>query len=660
MKAAVALRTLIVSGFPPALSLAAALLAGAGSASAAAQVDGDVHRALTESPTGNLYVVVMLRPVAGDMLAVEREVPRRQARVLGAIPASDFTPVYRYRTFAAMTGVVTAAGLGRLAANPEVERVLLDEAGQGGLDSSVPYIGANTTFSAGVTGDNVTVAVLDSGIDTDHVNLMDNVAPGAWHFLGGGADVGPGAEDDNGHGSNVSGIITSFGAGGNRGVAPDADILAIKVLDSFNSGFLSDWAAGVDHVVANRLSYPNLIAINMSLVSFAAYTACPCDASQPALQAAINAAKSVGIATFVSSGNVGLTTAMPSPACNSASIPVAAVYDQSLGREPDAGTYSGAFGSGFGNCFDANAVPGLVTCFSCRNACNEIAAPGRSITAPYWTGGNATYTGTSQAAPHAAAVAALVRETRLDYGLPAHTPDELLALLKGTGITATDLLAVQPIPKIVNALFAVDGAVPPLVTTVHPNGAEQLLLGSPDTLRWNASDNIGVNRVDLAYSTTGPAGAFTTIATNLANTGSHAWTVTGPVSADCWLRVIGRDAASNATTDFSDAAFSIVDPVAVGEDGPTAALAFARVAPNPSTGPTLIEYVVPRAAEVSLRVLDVQGRVVARLASGAHPAGRHAARWSGIGAHGPAMAGLYFLELRSRGEVRSRRLVLAM
>ena len=557
---AAASRHSLAPSFSLALLLAFTFAGGLPAPAGAAFVEPAVRAALAASPTGNLHVIVMLSPVPGDLLAVEEEVPRRQSRVLASVESSEFMPVYRYRTFAGMTGIVTALGVDQLAASPEVESIMLDGMGEGALNTSVPYIGANTTYNLGITGNGVTVAVLDSGIDTDHPDLADDVAPGAWHFLGGGTDVGPGAEDDNSHGSNVSGIITSRGIVSSRGVAPDTDILAIKVLDASNLGHLSDWAAGVDHVVANRASYSNLVAINMSLVTFSTYPDCPCDALFPALQAAINAAKNAGITTFVSSGNRGTPTAMAAPACNSAAVPVAAVYDGNLGREPDAGSYSQLFGGSFGNCFDASATPGLVTCFSCRSTCNELAAPGRRVFAPIMGGSFAEYTGTSMAAPHAAGVAALIRETRLDYGLPAYGPDPLVALMKATGSNASDPSSTQPLPRIVNALLAVNFAVPPMVSAVFPNGGESLLMGSSVTLRWNASDNIGVSTVDLQFSTTGPAGPFTSIATGVPNTGSRLWAVGGPPSTNCWLRVTARDASANAASDLSNAAFTIEDP----------------------------------------------------------------------------------------------------
>ena len=147
-------------------------------------------------------------------------------------------------------------------------------------------------------------------------------------------------EDDDGHGTNVSGIITSNGTVSFVGVAPDADILAIKVLDSTGSGWLSDWIAGVNYVVSNAGNYTNLCAMNMSLGSTTLYSQCPCDnanATNIALKNALNSAISAGIASFASSGNGASTTSMGSPACITGATAVAAVYEASLGRDQRSG-----------------------------------------------------------------------------------------------------------------------------------------------------------------------------------------------------------------------------------------------------------------------------------------------------------------------------------
>lgn len=81
------------------------------------------------------------------------------------------------------------------------------------------------------------------------------------------------------------------------------------------------------------------------------------------------------------------------------------------------------------------------------------------------------------------------------------------------------------------------------------------------------------------------------------------------------------------------------------EPAPVATLALAPVAPNPTRGEARIAFALPAASSVRLRVLDLQGRVVATLLDGALPAGRHEARWDGA-----ARSGLYFVRLEACGQ----------
>jgi len=208
----------------------------------------------------------------------------------------------------------------------------------------------------------------------------------------------------------------------------------------------------VDYVVTQASSLSHLCAINMSLGSFTLYSNCPCDAANAfnlALGMAIQAAEDAGIVTFCSSGNNGSTTSMSAPACLAPAHAVAAVYDQDLGREPNLGTYADILGPSFGACYDATTGPDVLACFSNRSACNELAGPGRSITAPFAGGGMATYTGTSQAAPHVTGVAALMRDKGRFAILE---PDQIVSIMKSSGVV---IGGTPPIVR-VNARAAVD------------------------------------------------------------------------------------------------------------------------------------------------------------------------------------------------------------
>jgi hypothetical protein len=102
---------------------------------------------------------------------------------------------------------------------------------------------------------------------------------------------------------------------------------------------------------------------------------------------------------------------------------------------------------------------------------------------------------------------------------------------------------------------------PPPVDLAHvvaPNGGEAATVGSTLDLRWTASASVTTVRVEL--SRTGANGPWETLFSATPNDGHEAWTVTGPPSATCWLRVC--DSIDGAPSDLSDAAFALVSPPA--------------------------------------------------------------------------------------------------
>ena len=102
---------------------------------------------------------------------------------------------------------------------------------------------------------------------------------------------------------------------------------------------------------------------------------------------------------------------------------------------------------------------------------------------------------------------------------------------------------------------------PPTVTVVRPNAADETLFTTtPFTIRWNAADNIAVERMDVFVSTNGGK-AYTPVAgcTGLPGTARDCmWATPGPVTTRGRIRVVATDAAGNSAADASDANFSIV------------------------------------------------------------------------------------------------------
>ena len=208
--------------------------------------------------------------------------------------------------------------------------------------------------------------------------------------------------------------------------------------------------------------------------------------------------------------------------------------------------------------------------------------------------------------------------------------------------------------KTVTATFA-DASVP-VVTVTAPNGGESVTEGAILPITWIATDNVAVTAIDLLLSRTGPAGTFDTLAAGIANSGTYAWTVTIPGTADAWLKVIAHDGAGNTANDMSNAAFTIVATTAV-EDGPVTLFALSAVVPNPTHGGGRMTISLAREARVHVSLLDVQGREVLVLADGEYGAGRHPVLF---GARTPIGAGLYFVRMRvANGPTFTRRLAVA-
>jgi subtilisin family serine protease len=248
--------------------------------------------------------------------------------------------------------------------------------------------------------------------------------------------------------------------------------------------------------------------------------------------------------------------------------------------------------------------------------------------------------GTSMAAPHVTGAVALLMQA---YGAltPAQARDYLTAHAATDGFTGPVWDRFWGFGKL-----KLGDLTAPAAQVLAPNGGESVAIGASTNLTWSASDPyLGVTAVDLELSRDG--GPWEPIATGIANTGSHAWTVTGPATAAARLKVTARDAAGNSGRDSSDATFAITGSV----DVPSASLVrdfeLAILSGNPAPGGADIAFGLPRATHVAVEVFDLGGRVVATLARGDLAAGRHTVRWD-AGASA-ASSGVYFVRMSAPG-----------
>ncbi|MEU5948805.1 S8 family serine peptidase [Micromonospora sp. NPDC047465] len=272
----------------------------------------------------------------------------------------------------------------------EVSRVWLDGRTRVTLDHSVPQIGAPTAWQSGSTGKGVTVAMLDSGYDSDHPMLAGRVAM-AQDFTGVGS-----AEDDHGHGTHVLSTIGGTTDGTLRGVAPDARLVVGKICTAGGSCPDSATLAGMEWAVTTA----GAKVVNMSIGG-------PDEPGGNPLEQAINELSAQTGALFVvaagNSGENGVST-VESPGTADAALSVGAV-DRS-----DKLAYFSSRGSRIG---DHAVKP-------------EITAPGVGIVAARLGGGSVAMSGTSMATPHVAGAAALLAQR-----FPTWTGAQLKAALLG-------------------------------------------------------------------------------------------------------------------------------------------------------------------------------------------------------------------------------------
>jgi hypothetical protein len=413
------------------------------------------------APDDMVAVIINFRepvPIQGD-IAARRAAYEKLADELLKRHAEGLTVSRRFRHVPAMAARISKAALERLMQDPNISYIQVDGTGSGGLKEAVPAIGADLVKSMyNLTGKGVRVAILDTGAVTAHPDLKDSIV--AQHCFTQGdcppnrAREGTSAEDDHGHGSNVAGIITSNGVVSSPGFAPGADIVVVKVDDQNDSGQISDWVSGLDWVFDN-LSTLNVKVINLSICSTALYTdAAQCDTQEPALARAVKNLVDAGVTIFSAAGNLGKTTTLSAPACNTGVIAVAATYDSNVGMQPsDAPTFAIKFGGGgVANCGDAMTAFDQITCFSNTPERVDLVTTGAPMTSDGLRNGTSTFWGTSQASPSAAGVAALMLECN-----PKLTPAQIKAAMVETGVMRVDAKDGHMFPSL-RALDAVRAA----------------------------------------------------------------------------------------------------------------------------------------------------------------------------------------------------------
>ncbi|MEH2144939.1 S8 family peptidase [Nostoc sp.] len=294
-----------------------------------------------------------------------------------AFNTANYNSTNGYGLINAAAAVAKAAGQNTFADVPDL----------GGNNWGADLIKAPEAWAHGYTGKGVVVAVVDTGVDYNHEDLKNNIWTNTKEIAGNGidddgngyvddnygwnfADQNNNTLDNNGHGTHVSGTIAGENNNyGVTGIAYDAKIMPVKVLDESGSGSFNSISKGIRYAVDNGAN-----VINLSLGG---------PYSNSTLESAIDYASSKGVIVVMAAGNDG-------------------------GSSPEyPASYASKSGIAVGAVDRNNNMPD----FSNRSGTKEIAyvtAPGVKVYSSVPNNQYATYSGTSMAAPHVAGVVALM------------------------------------------------------------------------------------------------------------------------------------------------------------------------------------------------------------------------------------------------------------
>ena len=445
--------------------------------------------AATAQTNGHVRVIVLLnapnianqaRPDAATIAAARAQVAGLQDTVLAnhfgdatnLRPGRGFTR--RHARFAITPGFVIdvdAAELEALASDPLVKTINIDHARPPTLLQSLPLIGQPTAYSNGATGAGWAVAVLDTGVQSNHEFLSGKVVAEACfsNAAGGGGGVslcpngqnsqtGTGAANSTTancinnttnlcqHGTHVSGIAAGLNTNPQsgvptNGVARDGKIFAVQIFTRYNDttncgsstppcvlSWDSDQVSALDYVYQHLtpVAGVNVASINMSLGGGPnTSTACDSDIQKTP----IDNLRAAGVLTAIAAGNDGSKTQISHPACISSAVAVGSTTKadvvSSFSNMANIVALLAPGGFGGGSCTFGGNNPDILSSF-----------PGTSSAT---TNLYACEAGTSMATPHVAGAIAAVRTA-----CPSATASAILSAFQSSGLAITDTRSGAP------------------------------------------------------------------------------------------------------------------------------------------------------------------------------------------------------------------------
>jgi len=191
---------------------------------------------------------------------------------------------------------------------------------------------------------------------------------------------------------------------------------------------------------------------------------------------------------------------------------------------------------------------------------------------------------------------------------------------------------------------------------VHPNGGESYVAGARALLQWTNPNGWTVDHAQIHYSADG--GDTWAMVADHVTSQSYVWAMPRDATQNGRLRVVLFDAQGVMGYDTSDGPFTISAATAVGPTMPTQFRLYQN-APNPFRVATRALFDLPQPEHVTIKVFDLNGRIVRVLVDDDYPAGRHEAPWKALDAGGKAVsAGIYFLNIAAGSFTDTKRMYL--
>ena len=443
-----------------------------------------------------------------------RYIVRFNSTVASGVAAANVSAGVRAFFASALNGFVadlTATDINELNTNPNVvsiepDRVIGVADTQTGATWGIDRIDQralplNTTYTYTATGAGVTAYVIDSGINSGHIEFAGRILNGFT-----AVNDGRGTEDCLGHGTHVAGTIGST----SYGVAKQVSIVPVRVFDCTGSGTTSAVVAGIDWMIGNHLAGVPAVA-NMSLGG----------AASSSFNASVAKGVTDGVTIAVAAGNENVDACTKSPASELSAITVGATQTD-----------------------DSRAS------FSNWGKCVDVFAPGYGIRSTYIGSSNAfaTMSGTSMATPHVAGVAALFLQNNRTA-----TPAAVATAILGAATRNVVLNAGTGSPT--SLVYSASFATAPASVPGIPSGLKVSATGNKTvSLAWTApADNGGSTITDYVVEYASSTTATWTVFADGVATATTA-TVSGLVNATSYsfrvraVNSVGTGAASTAVT----------------------------------------------------------------------------------------------------------------